>query len=60
MNGHTSLGRFFLNDFFKYGPNEMVFHVCTLFSTIFEKGYFPTKFIVPLHKKRDIKKEIEN
>ena len=44
-----------LNEFFKYGINEMIFYLCKLFNTIFEKGYFLTKwtegFIVPLHKK---------
>ena len=54
---------FVLNEFFKYGINEMVFYLCNLFNTIFEKGYFPTKwtegFIVPLHKKGDIN-QVEN
>ena len=54
---------FVLNEFFKYGINETVFYLCNLFNTIFEKGYFPTKwtegFIVPLHKKGDINK-VEN
>ena len=46
---------FGLNEFFKYGVNEMVNY---LFNVIFQKGYFPIKwtggFIVPLHKKGNI------
>ena len=46
---------FVLNEFFKYGINEMIFYLCKLFNTIFEKGYFLTKWTeglsVPLYKK---------
>ena len=54
---------FVLSEFFKYGINEMVFYLCKLFNTIFEKGYFPIKwtegFIVPLPKKGDTN-QVEN
>ena len=54
---------FVLNEFFKYGINEMANYLCKLFNVIFQKGYFPIKwtegFIVPLHKKGDIN-QVEN
>ena len=54
---------FVLNEFFKYGINEMANYLHRLFNVIFEKGYFPSKwtegFIVPLHKKGDVN-QVEN
>ena len=34
---------FVLNEFFKYGINEMVFYLCDLFNTIFQKRIFSNK-----------------
>lgn len=53
--GKSGGSDFVLNEFFKYGINEMVNYVHRLFNVIFEKGYFPSKMteglIVPLHKR---------
>ena len=61
--GKSGGSDFVLNEFFKYGINEMANYLCKLFNVIFQKGYFPIKwtegFIVPLHKKGDIN-QVEN
>ena len=61
--GKSDGSDFVLNEFFKYGINEMVNYVHRLFDVIFEKGYFPSKWteglIVPLHKKGNIN-QVEN
>ena len=41
--GKSGRSDFVLNDFFKYGINEMANYLCKLFNVIFQKGYFPIK-----------------
>ena len=52
-----------INEFFKYGTDNLVSYVCKLFNAVFSSGYFPSKwsegYIVPLHKKGSIN-EVEN
>ena len=52
-----------INEFFKYGTDNLVSYVCRLFNAVFSSGYFPSKwsegYIVPLHKKGSIN-EVEN
>ena len=46
---------FLLNEFFKYGAQNLLPYITKLFNVILELGQFPEKwtdgFIVPLHKK---------
>lgn len=45
-----------LNEFIKFGLERGLTYIHKLFNTIFECGYFPTRwseeFIVPIHRKR--------
>jgi len=49
---------YFINEFFKYGINNLLNYLSKLFNKIFNLNYFPQNwsngFIIPLHKKGDI------
>ena len=57
-NGRAGGPDYVINEFFKYGTDEIISYLCTLFNTIFDTGYFPEKwaegYIVPLYKKGDV------
>ena len=42
--GKSGGSDFVLNEFFKYGINEMANYLCKLFNVIFQKGYFPMSY----------------
>ena len=62
-NGKSAGPDAILNEFIKFGSERVLTYIHKLFNTIFECGYFPTRwsegFIVPIHKKDD-KNEVTN
>ena len=54
-NGKSSGPDLLLNEFLKYGNDDILLYLHSLFNKIFDIGYFPESwgdgFIVPLHKK---------
>ena len=62
-NGKSRGPDFILNEFLKYGIDNMLHYLHALFNKIFDTGYFPDiwgdGFIVPLHKKGSIE-NVEN
>ena len=62
-NGKIGGPDFILNEFLKYGIDNMLHYLHALFNKIFDTGYFPDiwgdGFIVPLHKKGSIE-NVEN
>ena len=54
-NGKSAGPDAILNEFIKFGSERVLTNIHKLFNTIFECGYFPTRwsegFIVPIHKK---------
>ena len=54
--GKSDGSDFVLNEFFKYGINEMTNYLCKLFNVIFQKGHFQIKWkvLLSLYIKREI------
>ncbi|MCG8044774.1 MAG: reverse transcriptase domain-containing protein, partial [Candidatus Thiodiazotropha endolucinida] len=57
-NGKSSGPDLFLNEFIKYGINNLIEYLYVLFNKIFDTGFFPDAwgegYIVPLHKKGSV------